>query len=498
MAEIPNEASQFSAGLRILAIDHDPTVLEFIKQICGGLQYQVVTCTESPSALNLARERRGYIDVILMELHMPNMDGHEFLQHVKKEIPVIVMSADDAKSSIMKAVANGACDYWIKPFHKNQFKNMWTHVARKAMIENKNFGRLDGAHCRKREKNYSEFGSSTVIDATGGVVCSSREPDEVHESNDSYQPPAKKPRVIWTENLHSKFLKAVKQIGDDKAVPKKILEVMNIPHLTRDNVASHLQKYRQLTKATSNEATQQQNEMPLPNIIKETTESRVAAPVRVDFQSLTAPSHVSNNTLATLNPSLPSNLISKEEHSTPSIQLLNHSHPEQGVTHGHPSNIAIANNFPQPIIDPSIYGVLMDILQQQQQQRQQTIMMHHQISPQTSSMMISGNPSFLTQNINYGLVSPQTITPLGAAQVHDANNFGFTSGDMRFFPSPASDELVPDGSISGDFTYQEYTNIPPSSLEDTLFASASINPNFSEDIVDGNTTKEDEPNQEAL
>nr|KYP33079.1 Two-component response regulator ARR2 [Cajanus cajan] len=206
-----SEVSQFPAGLRVLAIDHDPSVLEFTRQICSQLKYHVVTCTESPFALNLVREIKACIDVILMELDMPNLDGHEFLQHAKKDIqiPVIVMSADNAKGSVMKAVRNGACDYWNKPLHVNQFRNMWIHAARKAF---KIF----------RDQNNS----------------SSRESDE---SEHSCQPPAKKPRVIWTPMLHREFLKAVKQIGDDKAVPKKILEVMNIAGLTRDHVASHLQ-----------------------------------------------------------------------------------------------------------------------------------------------------------------------------------------------------------------------------------------------------------------
>ncbi|PNY11755.1 two-component response regulator ARR2-like protein [Trifolium pratense] len=55
---------------------------------------------------------------------------------------------------------------------------------------------------------------------------------------------AKKSKFVWTTYLHNLFLLAIKQIGLDKAVPKKILEIMNVPNLTRANVASHLQKYR--------------------------------------------------------------------------------------------------------------------------------------------------------------------------------------------------------------------------------------------------------------
>ncbi|KAL5803629.1 hypothetical protein ACOSQ4_031934 [Xanthoceras sorbifolium] len=54
---------------------------------------------------------------------------------------------------------------------------------------------------------------------------------------------AKNPRVILTMNLHKNFVIAVNQL---EAVPKKILECMNemnVTGLTRENVASHLQKY---------------------------------------------------------------------------------------------------------------------------------------------------------------------------------------------------------------------------------------------------------------
>ncbi|XP_072975113.1 uncharacterized protein [Typha angustifolia] len=68
--------------------------------------------------------------------------------------------------------------------------------------------------------------------------------------------PKKKPRVVWTDELHKVFLEAVNQLGIDKAVPKKILELMNIKLLTRENVASHLQKYRIFQKREREDARQ--------------------------------------------------------------------------------------------------------------------------------------------------------------------------------------------------------------------------------------------------
>ncbi|XP_051152260.1 transcription activator GLK1-like [Andrographis paniculata] len=58
-------------------------------------------------------------------------------------------------------------------------------------------------------------------------------------------PPGKrKVKVDWTPELHRRFVQAVEQLGVDKAVPSRILELMGIDCLTRHNIASHLQKYR--------------------------------------------------------------------------------------------------------------------------------------------------------------------------------------------------------------------------------------------------------------
>jgi len=48
-------------------------------------------------------------------------------------------------------------------------------------------------------------------------------------------------QVDWTPELHRRFVQAVEQLGIDKAVPSRILDIMGIDCLTRHNIASHLQ-----------------------------------------------------------------------------------------------------------------------------------------------------------------------------------------------------------------------------------------------------------------
>ncbi|XP_010689789.2 probable transcription factor GLK1 isoform X2 [Beta vulgaris subsp. vulgaris] len=86
-------------------------------------------------------------------------------------------------------------------------------------------------------------------------VKSSKESDKVKKSSSNSKSGAnnnnsnnnhgkRKTKVDWTPELHRRFVQAVEQLGVDKAVPSRILELMGIDCLTRHNIASHLQKYR--------------------------------------------------------------------------------------------------------------------------------------------------------------------------------------------------------------------------------------------------------------
>lgn len=64
------------------------------------------------------------------------------------------------------------------------------------------------------------------------------------EGDDIEGVPRKKSRLVWTDALHASFVRAVHTLGIDAAVPKQIMRLMGVHSLTRENVASHLQKYR--------------------------------------------------------------------------------------------------------------------------------------------------------------------------------------------------------------------------------------------------------------
>ncbi|KAB1671477.1 hypothetical protein ERO13_D01G023514v2 [Gossypium hirsutum] len=124
---------QFPAGLRVLVVDDDPTCLMIFEKMLKACLYQVTKCNKAETALSVLREHKNEFDIVISDVHMPDMDGFELLKHITSEmdLPVILISADARKQVVMEGVTYGACDYLIKPVRIETLKNIWQHVVRK-------------------------------------------------------------------------------------------------------------------------------------------------------------------------------------------------------------------------------------------------------------------------------------------------------------------------------------------------------------------------------
>ncbi|KAL4303191.1 hypothetical protein GQ457_10G026350 [Hibiscus cannabinus] len=239
----------FPAGLRVLVVDDDPTWLKILEKMLKKCFYEVTTCCLAREALNLLRQRKDGYDIVISDVNMPDMDGFKLLEHVglEMDLPVIMMSVDGEIRRVMKGVQHGACDYLLKPIRMKELRNIWQHVFRKKIHEVRDIESMEGIESIHMARSGSElFDDGSFLggeDTTSGRKR--KDADNKRDDKDLGDPSStKKARVVWTVDLHQKFVKAVNQIGYDKVGPKKILDLMNVPWLTRENVASHLQKYR--------------------------------------------------------------------------------------------------------------------------------------------------------------------------------------------------------------------------------------------------------------
>nr|XP_043608344.1 two-component response regulator ARR1-like [Erigeron canadensis] len=247
---------RFPAGLRVLVVDDDPTCLMILEKMLKKCKYEATVCNRAENGLSLLRENKNGYDIVLSDVHMPDMDGFKLLEHIglEMDLPVIMMSADDSNSVVMKGVTHGACDYLIKPVRIEALQNIWQHVVRRRKHEWKDLEALANADdVDQHQKVLEDVDNSNSADEgrSWKNVKRRKDDEDEDEERDESSSSSKKPRVVWSVELHQKFVQSVNNLGIDKAVPKKILELMNIPGLSRENVASHLQKYRLYLKRLS-------------------------------------------------------------------------------------------------------------------------------------------------------------------------------------------------------------------------------------------------------
>ncbi|KAI3731422.1 hypothetical protein L1987_62610 [Smallanthus sonchifolius] len=299
----------FPAGLRVLVVDDDPTWLKILEKMLKKCSYEVTTCGLAIEALDLLRERKDGFDIVISDVNMPDMDGFKLLEHVglEMDLPVIMMSVDGETSRVMRGVQHGACDYLLKPIRMKELRNIWQHVYRKKIHEVRDTESHEGLEEILMMRNVSEQQSDDGYLFCGGDMTpgSKKRKDFEHkyeEKDFADHSSVKKARVVWTFDLHQKFVKAVNLIGFEKVGPKKILDLMNVPWLTRENVASHLQKYRlYLTRLQKDDIKTSSSGPKHPDISpRDATESRTES-LKVQ-QNEAVSSHRTPNNLIIQNP----------------------------------------------------------------------------------------------------------------------------------------------------------------------------------------------------
>ena len=111
---------------RVLIVDDEPQACQILSRLIRHLGHETAWKTGGADALAYMDETR--VDLLILDVMMPGMDGMEVLRRLRAKpttgsLPVVMFSAVADRNFIEEAIRKGATDYWVKAsFDFNELK----------------------------------------------------------------------------------------------------------------------------------------------------------------------------------------------------------------------------------------------------------------------------------------------------------------------------------------------------------------------------------------
>ena len=104
----------------ILVVDDEEFVRVLLSQILGNAGFNVILAPDGYQALDTLKQET--IDLVLLDIHMPGMNGFQTLESIRLEsdIPVIMVTGLVEVTSVSSGLSLGADDYITKPFRPRE------------------------------------------------------------------------------------------------------------------------------------------------------------------------------------------------------------------------------------------------------------------------------------------------------------------------------------------------------------------------------------------
>lgn len=119
----------------ILVIDDEVQIRKLLSITLQSFEYKVLEAATAKEGLQLVASHPP--DLILLDLGLPDENGHEVLRHLREwySNPVIILSVQSSEEDIVKALDNGANDYLVKPFRTGELVARIRSALRKAAMD---------------------------------------------------------------------------------------------------------------------------------------------------------------------------------------------------------------------------------------------------------------------------------------------------------------------------------------------------------------------------
>ncbi|KPK83144.1 MAG: hypothetical protein AMS27_13320 [Bacteroides sp. SM23_62_1] len=103
----------------VLVVEDDTATIYFLKEILAHTGITVLTAETGESALNICKKNKN-IDIVLMDMNLPGIDGYEATKQIKKirrKLPVIAQTAYALAEDLEKCINSGCDGYVAKPIN---------------------------------------------------------------------------------------------------------------------------------------------------------------------------------------------------------------------------------------------------------------------------------------------------------------------------------------------------------------------------------------------
>ncbi len=126
--EVAAKLAPLAAGSTVMVVDDDPLMQQLVAGQLEPAGFKVVAVEDGVNALRIARESKP--QAILLDIHLPRLDGWSVLSQLKSEpalanIPVILVSVEEQRA---RGYSLGACEYLVKPVEPDRLVEVVTRT----------------------------------------------------------------------------------------------------------------------------------------------------------------------------------------------------------------------------------------------------------------------------------------------------------------------------------------------------------------------------------
>ena len=125
------------AMFTILVVEDNSDMRELFCTVLGDSGYQCLPASDGIEALKVMEQ--NYVDLIVADLMMPNMDGYELTRSIRQanmDLPILMVTAKDQFDDMQRGFRTGADDYMIKPINVRELVLRVEALLRRAKIQN--------------------------------------------------------------------------------------------------------------------------------------------------------------------------------------------------------------------------------------------------------------------------------------------------------------------------------------------------------------------------